>query len=44
MWVWLRLTIIKLASRKNMMSISGMISMRALLCGIGEDTLIFYIR
>jgi hypothetical protein len=27
-----------------MMSINGMISMRALLCGIGEDTLIFYIR
>ena len=43
MWVWLRLTIIKLASRKNMMSINGMISMRARLCGIGEDNLIFYI-
>src|SRR5439155_20744878 len=41
MWVWLRLTIIKLASRKNMMSINGMISMRARLCGIGEDNLIF---
>src|SRR5205823_14582681 len=43
MWVWLRLTIIKLASRKNMMSINGMISMRARLCGKGEDNLIFYI-
>src|SRR5439155_15967123 len=43
MWVWLRLTIIKLASKKNMMSINGMISMRALLCGIGEDNLIFYV-
>src|SRR5438876_12431115 len=43
MWVWLRLTIIKLASRKNMTSINGMISMRALLCGIGEESLIFYI-
>jgi len=31
MWAWLKLTIIKLASRKNMMSINGMISMRALL-------------
>src|SRR6266508_3109863 len=40
MWAWLKLTIIKLASRKNMMSINGMISMRALLCGIGEDNLI----
>jgi hypothetical protein len=39
-WVWLRLTIMKLASRKNMMSISGMISIRALLCGTGEVTLI----
>src|SRR5437867_6827541 len=43
MWVWLRLTIMKLARRKNKMSINGMISMRALLCGIGEDNLIFYI-
>src|SRR5205809_5513730 len=43
MWVWLRLTIIKLARRKNMTSINGMISMRALLCGIGEESLIFYI-
>ena len=33
MWTWLRLTIMKLARRKNMMSISGMISMRAFLCG-----------
>src|SRR5438046_2391189 len=40
MWVWLKLTIIKLASRKNMMSINGMISMRARLCGTGEDSLI----
>src|SRR5437762_3115249 len=40
MWTWLRLTIMKLASRKNMMSINGMISMRARLCGIGEDSLI----
>ncbi len=38
MCVWLRLTIMKLARRKNMMSIKGMISMRALLCGIGEDS------
>ena len=34
--VWLRLTIMKLASRKNMMSINGMISIRAFLCGMGE--------
>src|SRR5216684_1898883 len=40
MWVWLKLTIMKLASRKNMMSINGMISMRARLCGIGEATCI----
>src|SRR5437588_9932854 len=39
MWVWLRLTIMKLASRKNMMSINGMISMRACFFGIGEATL-----
>ena len=31
MVVWLRLTIMKLASRKNMMSINGMISIRAVL-------------
>ncbi len=36
MWVWLRLTIMKLARRKNMISINGMISMRAFLCGIGD--------
>src|SRR5260370_6497465 len=30
----------KLASRKNMMSIKGMISIRARLCGIGEATCI----
>src|ERR1700675_3860054 len=36
MVVWLRLTIMKLARRKNMMSINGMISMRAFLCGMGE--------
>ena len=30
----------KLASRKNMMSINGMISMRARLCGTGEESLI----
>src|SRR5205823_9277499 len=40
MWVWLKLTIIKLASRKNIMSINGMISMRARLCGTGEESLI----
>src|SRR6266566_948645 len=40
MWVWLRLTIMKLASRKNMMSINGMISMRARFLGIGEATCI----
>ena len=40
MCVWLKLTIMKLASRKNMMSINGMISMRALFCGTGEDSLI----
>jgi hypothetical protein len=39
MWVWLRLTIMKTTSTKNMMSINGMISMRALLCGTGEATL-----
>ena len=36
MWTWLRLTIMKLARRKNMISISGMISMRALFFGTGE--------
>jgi hypothetical protein len=38
MWVWLRLTIMKLARRKNMMSMSGMISIRARFFGIGEVT------
>ncbi len=38
MWVWLKLTIMKLASRKNMMSINGMISMRACLFGTGEES------
>jgi hypothetical protein len=42
MWVWLRLTIMKLARRKNMMSISGMISIRACFLGIGDR--IFMIR
>src|SRR5258708_6758806 len=41
MCVWLRLTIMKLASRKNMISIKGMISIRALLCGTGEETFIY---
>ena len=36
MWVWLKLTIMKLASRKNMMSIKGMISIRACFLGKGE--------
>src|SRR5439155_26300208 len=40
---WLKLTIMKLAKRKNMASINGMISMRALLCGIGEVTCIGYL-
>jgi hypothetical protein len=40
MWVWLRLTIMKLARRKNMMSMSGMISIRARFFGIGEATCI----
>jgi hypothetical protein len=40
MCVWLKLTIMKLASRKNMMSINGMISIRALFFGTGEDNLI----
>src|SRR5436309_4915483 len=40
MWVWLRLTIMKLASRKNMMSINGMISMRARFFGMGDVTFI----
>ena len=31
MCTWLRLTIMKLARRKNMMSINGMISIRAFL-------------
>ncbi len=41
MWTWLRLTIMKLASRKNMMSINGMISIRAFLCGMGVPIFIF---
>jgi hypothetical protein len=40
MCTWLKLTIMKLASRKNMMSINGMISIRALFFGTGEDSLI----
>src|SRR5437660_6985933 len=44
MWVWLKLTIMKLASRKNMMSISGMISIRARFFGIGEETRILVRR
>jgi len=40
---WLKLTIMKLARRKNMMSINGMISIRALLWGIGEVTCIGYL-
>src|SRR5437879_64175 len=40
MCVWLKLTIMKLASKKNMMSIKGMISIRARLCGTGEASLI----
>ena len=39
--VWLRLTIMKLASKKNMMSINGMISIRAFLWGMGEPNSIF---
>jgi hypothetical protein len=39
MWVWLKLTIMKLARRKNMISINGMISMRAFLCGMGDRIL-----
>ena len=39
MWVWLKLTIMKLASRKNMMSISGIISMRACFFGMGDRIL-----
>src|ERR1700677_2934504 len=35
-----KLTIMKAASRKNMMSISGMISMRPRLCGNGETSFI----
>jgi hypothetical protein len=40
MFIIVRLTNMNEASKKNMMSISGMISMRALLCGTGEVTLI----
>jgi hypothetical protein len=43
MCTWLKLTIIKLASKKNMTSISGMISIRAFLWGIGELTYIGYL-
>jgi hypothetical protein len=43
MCTWLKLTIIKLASRKNMTSINGMISIRAFLCGIGEVRCIGYL-
>src|ERR1700731_3097126 len=39
MWVWLRLTIMKLARRKNMMSIKGMISIRACFLGMGDRIL-----
>ena len=38
MVVWLKLTIMKLARRKNMMSINGMISIRACFLGMGEAT------
>src|SRR5437867_5070868 len=38
--IMVRLAIMNEASRKNMMSISGMISMRAFLCGKGEAILI----
>jgi hypothetical protein len=38
MCTWLKLTIMKLASKKNMMSINGMISIRAFLCGTGDVT------
>ena len=40
MWAWLKLTIMKLASRKNMMSIKGMISIRAFFLGKGEEIFI----
>ena len=40
MCVWLKLTIMKLARRKNMMSINGMISMRACFFGMGDRILI----
>jgi hypothetical protein len=43
MCTWLKLTIMKLASRKNMMSINGMISIRAFLRGIGELMYIGYL-
>src|ERR1041384_326009 len=39
--IMVRLAIMKEASRKNMMSISGMISMRAFLCGNGEPIFMF---
>jgi hypothetical protein len=43
MCTWLKLTIIKLARRKNMMSINGMISIRAFLRGIGDLKYIGYL-
>jgi hypothetical protein len=36
METWLRLTIMKLARRKNMMSINGMISIRACFFEMGD--------
>src|SRR5213594_358283 len=39
--IMLRLASMKDASRKNMMSMSGMISIRAFLCGHGEPILIY---
>src|SRR5436305_1171908 len=38
MCVWLRLTIMKLANRKNIISINGMISIRACFLGMGDAT------
>ena len=40
--IMLRLAIMKDASRKNMISISGMISIRALRCGNGEPIFIYH--
>ena len=39
MCIWLRLTIMKLARRKNMMSINGMISIARAFFGMGDATL-----